>query len=258
MVVSEKKQGSGMAIASLVLGIFGLLLGCVFIGIVPAIISLVLSIIVLAKSKPGKGMAIAGLVTSIIGILIFVLIMLGVAGSKDVQKGLEEGYSAAMAESTMGSEKEETTKPVQEETMTEAPAIETEVKSEYTVGDIIEADKELKITILSAGEYTSDNQFIQPADGKIFYKVDLEMENTSEKDTTVSSMIGFEAYEDGYSISETYASGVENGLDGSLAAGKKIKGSLVYEISKDWKELEVQYKPNVWLDKKIIMKFENQ
>ncbi|MMZ65723.1 hypothetical protein D1872_281480 [compost metagenome] len=28
-------------------------------------------------------------------------------------------------------------------------------------------------------------------------------------------------------------------MDGALAAGKKIKGNLIYQVPKDWKELEI-------------------
>lgn len=257
--MNKKRQGTGMAAMSLVFGIVGMVLGCLVIGIVPAIISFILAIIVLSKGKPGKGMAIAGVITSVIGIMIFILIIVGVAGNKDFKDGIKDGYSKAAEETSVVSKKEDSAQIESiKETKEAESQTEAEEKSEFTVGDTVEADKGLTITILAAAEYTSENQFIQPADGKIFYKIDIEMENTSDKDTTVSSMIGFEAYEDGYAINQTYASGVENGLDGSLAAGKKIKGSLVYEINKDWKELEVQYKPNVWLDKKVIIKFVNQ
>ena len=124
----------------------------------------------------------------------------------------------------------------------------------FGIGDTVEVDEGIEMTILSAGEYKSDNQFITPADGKIFYKVDVEITNNSDKDTTISSLVSFEAYEDDYSIDETYSSGIEDALSGSVAAGKKIKGSLCYELNADWKELEIQYKPNVWKNEKIIFK----
>lgn len=63
-----------MAIASLILGIIGILTGLFLIGIIPSVIALIFSIIVLIMKKPRKGMAIAGMVTSLIGILLAVLI----------------------------------------------------------------------------------------------------------------------------------------------------------------------------------------
>ncbi len=147
------------------------------------------------------------------------------------------------------------TTAVTEENITETT---DETKTIFGVGDTVEVDDGIEMTILAAGEYKSDNQFITPEDGKLFYKVDIEITNNSDRDTTISSMVSFEAYEDDYSIDETYASGIEDMLSGSVAAGKKIKGSLCYELNKDWKTLEIQYKPNVWRSKKIVFELKNE
>lgn len=128
----------------------------------------------------------------------------------------------------------------------------------YGLGDSVEVEKGIIMTILSAGEYESDNQFIQPADGKIYYKVDVEIANNSDKDTAISSIVNTEAYVDDYSIDETYPAGIDNMLSGELAAGKKIKGSLVYEVDSDFKVLELQYKPNIWLKNKVVFEFKNE
>lgn len=72
-VVGEKK---GFAIASLVLGIVSLVLGCCAYGLttISSIVGLVLGIIFLKKNQhlgkyQGKGMAIAGIICSAIGLL---------------------------------------------------------------------------------------------------------------------------------------------------------------------------------------------
>lgn len=61
---------NGFGIASMVLGIIGLLLSCVFIGLYPAIFGLSFSIVGLTKKNVKYGTAIAGLICSIIAILI--------------------------------------------------------------------------------------------------------------------------------------------------------------------------------------------
>jgi hypothetical protein len=66
---------TGLSIAAMVLGIVSIVLGCLFIGILPGIIGLILGIVAIAKDKPGKGMAIAGVVTSAVGIVFFILEM---------------------------------------------------------------------------------------------------------------------------------------------------------------------------------------
>jgi hypothetical protein len=62
-----------MSIASLVLGILGIVLGFFGIGIVPAILGLIFGCVSLKKCKSGLG--IAGLVCSIVGIVISVVVI---------------------------------------------------------------------------------------------------------------------------------------------------------------------------------------
>jgi hypothetical protein len=79
--VQNNQGGSGLAIASMVLGIVALVLSCCFyyISIPCAIIGVILGAVALSKKSAGKGMAIAGLVCSIIS-LVPAIIMI-VAGA---------------------------------------------------------------------------------------------------------------------------------------------------------------------------------
>ena len=43
-----------------------------------------------------------------------------------------------------------------------------------------------------------------------------------------------------------------NQLDGSVAAGKKMKGVIGYELPSDWKELEIHYTSDLWSSSSII------
>jgi len=110
------------------------------------------------------------------------------------------------------------------------------------VGDAVET-KNFKVTVESLEKVKSDNEFLQPEEGKEFVSVRLLIENISEKDYSVSSVLMFSAYQDGFSINEDLSAhaikGGTNTLDGNLAAGKKIRGDLMYQLPKDWKELEI-------------------
>ncbi|MEK4276470.1 DUF4352 domain-containing protein [Paenibacillus sp. FSL R7-0026] len=103
--------------------------------------------------------------------------------------------------------------------------------------------KNFKVSVESLTKPKSDNMFVNPEEGNEFVSVGLLIENISEKDYTISSMIMFDAYQDGFSINEDITGhalkGSEKTMDGALAAGKKIRGTLVYQVPKDWKELEV-------------------
>ncbi|NLC17767.1 MAG: DUF4190 domain-containing protein [Clostridiales bacterium] len=76
----QKNGGYGMAVASLVLGIFGVLFGCCsvwFINIPAAIAALILGIMSIRNKKAGKGMAIAGIILSSIALVIGILALIG-------------------------------------------------------------------------------------------------------------------------------------------------------------------------------------
>lgn len=81
----QPKKDQGMAIASMVLGICSLVLGCClwFLALPCAIVGVCLGAVSLQKKKDGRGMAIAGLVTSCICIafLFIALIYISVAGT---------------------------------------------------------------------------------------------------------------------------------------------------------------------------------
>lgn len=97
-----------------------------------------------------------------------------------------------------------------------------------------------------------------PADGKVFVICNFEVENNSDSDLNISSLY-FNAYEDGYSTDEyIFASGINvDDLNGTASPGKRIKGALVYELSEDFEELELEYKPSIWDNVKTIFVVRN-
>ena len=78
-------EQSGLGIASLVLGIIGMIFSIILIGIVPCIIALIFSVIVLRKKDKKHGFAIAGLVCSIIGMIVCALIYMPEPTPKTVE-----------------------------------------------------------------------------------------------------------------------------------------------------------------------------
>ena len=83
----QPKPGSGLAIASLVCGILGVLTGIfIFSGLSLGLAGIVLGIVALVKVKngtaSGKGMAIGGIVTGALGMIVAVgVLILGLVGS---------------------------------------------------------------------------------------------------------------------------------------------------------------------------------
>ncbi len=78
---TEKMVVSGspaLSIASLVLGIIGLVFTVFVVGIIPSIIGLILGIIALATRKPKTGMAIAGVSVSAVAIVFFFALLFSI------------------------------------------------------------------------------------------------------------------------------------------------------------------------------------
>ena len=117
----------------------------------------------------------------------------------------------------------------------------------YAVGDIVET-KTLRISYLSCGDYISDNEFIQPAEGNKFIYCEFEFENIGDSDEHISSML-FDCYADGASCESHY---LDSDLDATLSAGKKTKGKVTFEVPESANIVEVEYVDNFWTSKRIV------
>lgn len=73
--METQKNQNGLAIASLVLGIVGLISSCIVIGVAPAIVGFILGIVALIK-KQNTGMSIAGIACSAVAGMIFLFFMM--------------------------------------------------------------------------------------------------------------------------------------------------------------------------------------
>lgn len=93
---NQKSGGSGLAKASLILGIVGLVFTFVVIGIVPSIVGLILGIVAISMNKPQKGMSIAGIFISVIALILFLILVISTRDynndeKKEVDKAIENG-----------------------------------------------------------------------------------------------------------------------------------------------------------------------
>ena len=122
------------------------------------------------------------------------------------------------------------------------------VDNEFVVGDVVETSS-LKISYLSAGQYTSDNEFLQPKDGYVYYRVEFEFENIGNSDELASSW-DFKCYADGYSVDEAYVG--EDTLSATISSGKKAKGAIYYEVPIDAQEIKLEYEINYFTEDKVV------
>ncbi len=121
----------------------------------------------------------------------------------------------------------------------------------FHVGDIVET-KIWRISYLKASEYVSDNMFIQPAEGNKFIYIELEFENISDSDRSIS-FYSFECYADGANCAACYM--MDDALSATLSAGRKAKGTVAFEVPKNASVIEIEYEDNFWTDSKIIFAY---
>lgn len=118
----------------------------------------------------------------------------------------------------------------------------------YNVGQPATANG-ITMTLVGVKE-SNGSEYMKPSDGKVFLLCEFKIDNNSSQDLSISSVLCFEAYVDGYSVDQSLtglaAKGSKQQLDGKVAAGKKMDGVIAYEVPKDWKELEVQLNPDVF------------
>lgn len=120
---------SGFGIASLILGIIGMLLSCIAIGIVPSVVGLVFAIICLTQNGRKHGVAIGGLVCSVIGIGIFLLCLFVTGASDDESSTVSSNNNTAIELGRVDSNLEKTDLASQMEV--------TEYSYENTIGDTL-------------------------------------------------------------------------------------------------------------------------
>ena len=127
-------------------------------------------------------------------------------------------------------------------------------KTEFYIGETAEL-KNIRVTLMDVS-VSSGSSYNKPADGNVFVICEFEIANNSKEEITVSSILNFEAYCDDYaceySLSALMEKGSKNQLDGTVAAGKKMRGVIGFEVSADWIELEIRYTPDLWSEKQII------
>lgn len=130
-------------------------------------------------------------------------------------------------------------------------AIEPKEKTEelFGVGDTAVFGR-IKVTANEIKTAYGDD-FFTPQNGNIYVGVNFTIENTSDTDVSISSLLLFDAYVDDskceYSFSAMSAFDASNNtLDGKLAPGKKMTGWYCVEIPENWTELELQVLQN-WL-----------
>ena len=127
----------------------------------------------------------------------------------------------------------------------------TTVKNVFSVGESV-TDGVLKITYVSAEEWTGYNQYSKPANGNKVIKVAFDFINESSVDAYINS---FYCYADKQAASDYYYVDEYFSVF-TLSAGRSASGNFYFEVPADAEEIELEYEVNAWTDKKAIFKVE--
>ena len=101
--------------------------------------------------------------------------------------------------------------------------------------------KTLKFTATQMEESAGQN-YMKPAEGKVFVGVKFIIENVSDEEQVISSILLFDAYVDDVKCAESFSGSVAfdgETLNGTIAPGKKLIGWYVVEAPKNWSNIEL-------------------
>lgn len=169
----------------------------------------------------------------VLGLYVFFGSLIGV-GIRKVVGEKKESHEAVKAIQT------EVEEEPTEDKVVETPIIEEEVT--FTLGDTV-INEDYTVTLESARIITDYNEYITPNENCEFLELCFVVENKTYDELFVYAS-KFETYVDGFVVKANdnfdamLASGEEL-LSATLVSGKKVRGVLCYELSKDWSELEI-------------------
>lgn len=150
----------------------------------------------------------------------------------------------------------------------------TEIESQVAGSELVESNPSNGETMFKVGETAELNgvqvtlsdykentgsDYNKPTDGNIFILAEFEISNNTEKELAISSMLSFNAYADDYVLNYSLGAMMENDgtqLDGTIAAGKKLKGWIGWEVPKDYQNIEIHFTDNVWSNNKFLFLIE--
>lgn len=127
----------------------------------------------------------------------------------------------------------------------------------FKVGEIAELNG-VQVVLRDYKE-SAGSEYNKPADGNVFVLAEFEISNNTEKEIAISSMMSFDAYADDYALDYSLSALLEkdgNQLDGTIAAGKKMKGWIGWEVPNDYKNIEIHFTDNVWSNDKFVFAIE--
>lgn len=226
------------------------------------------------KSSKSIALSVSAIIISVMGFLMsFIAIIVAASSPKEVYVDREVPvYKESKAKEEINpdpvQDEEIEEKSIKEEERQEPLEVEEEKEKEgqkeekketentkdfYSVGETWE-NKYVLVSYDDCGEFTSDNQFLQPEAGNKYIYATFTFENVGKSDTTVGYW-DFDCYADGYACDGAYLEG-GGAFSQSLSVGRKITGTIYYEVPENANSIELEYSPNFWTSDKIVFVYE--
>ena len=237
----DKKNYSVISIVSLIAGVIGMLTTCLFVGIIPCIAGLVLSIISFFEKGTKKILSVIGMVCSIIGIVLFIILMAIPSEDTDKTKKSEENKTEVSATEIP----KETQKPKEKATAkpTEKQKTKKQIKNEYISSckeyshkkilrkpdDYTDKKIKVRVTILNLHESIFGKYYIAEDNNGNLYTINEEREKEEprlyEKDkiTVYGNILG---------LSE---------IESSIQTGSKVLNFLQEKEKQTVVEIDLKY-----------------
>ena len=197
------------------------------------------------RKKQGGGIFKKALIAIVV---LVVLVAVFGSGEEESPKKVE-----STGEGKVSAEKDSSTERVEDNG-------EAEEQGDYIFG--IGETAELNGVRVTMTDYSESHgsEYNEPAEGNVFVLVEFEIENNTDSELAISSVMSFDAYADDYALEYSIGALMEkeesNQLDGAIAAGKKMNGIVGYEAPEGWKNIEIHFTENVWKDNKFKFKIE--
>ncbi|WP_368490846.1 DUF4352 domain-containing protein [Clostridium sp. BJN0013] len=125
-------------------------------------------------------------------------------------------------------------------TQTKSDQTQNSQAKTFKVGDVVQLN-DYKVTVNSVRTSQGDDIF-QPKQGNEFLYVDCTIENISNQQQTVSSVMMFRVEDkDGRSYEQTITTDGNGQLDGDVAPGRKITGEYIVEVPQNKTGLDLVF-----------------
>ena len=227
---------NGMAITSLVLGIFAFLFGWIFLGLILGIAAIIFGIIAL-KRPNGKGMSIAGIITGSLGALSALLFTL-IGGLAILSGGLFLSQFGTELETAIQEEREQST------SQTEFAAGETARFGDFDV-QIANVER----------DFIPDNEFLQADEGNELIALKIDATNITDSAEYIGSF-EFTLVANGLGRTASFISKSPAFESGTLQADATVSGYIVYEIPAGATDLTLQYEGYTFLGDSVTYSLE--